>query len=387
MAEISREDIQAFKEMAGSFSKRSIAPILAHESPDGDLSKLPGILREAFDTGLLASPSPEAPGHETGIWGSHVLDAGPRLSLLLLEELAVACGGAAMNLHALGIASLLLQMAKDLPGKKEEPAAVALCENGFPPGPGTVMNPDAASPARIETIAKKDGDGYVLTGAKHFVWQGVGTGAYLVFARADKEWLAFLVPAKADGLKAEDVGFRMGLRACPLVHLNLDNVKADAPLEFERPMPEVVSEYLRLWWLGQVAIAAGIARGAVAAAWDYAEERFQGCTEIINHPGMGMLFSDSEARVLACQGLLDRAATQNGSPKNALRDAARAKLNGLYAALGAVTDSLQVFGGYGYMEDYRMEKRYRDVNTLKSAGGGPRDLRMIIAEIGREERS
>ena len=176
------------------------------------------------------------------------------------------------------------------------------------------------------------------------------------------------------------------LRACPLVHLCLEGVEAseNSRLEFSRPASDVVMEYLRLWWLGEVAVGAGMARQAVRRARDYAEERWQGCTEIINHPGMGMLLADSESRIMVCQSLVERAASETSSSPVSLAAAAKAKLMGMYAAAGAVTDSLQIFGGYGYMEDYRMEKLYRDVNTLKSVGGGPRDMRQIIAGLGRE---
>ena len=154
-AEISKEERAAFIEMAASFARRSIGPILEHESADGDLSRIPGILDQAFETGLLASPDPEAPGHQAGIWGTHTALHGPRLSLSLLEELAVACGGTAINLHALGLGSLIAGMAKNpppLPGR----IAVALNENGFPPWPGTIREPAGQNPARIETVASKD---------------------------------------------------------------------------------------------------------------------------------------------------------------------------------------------------------------------------------------
>lgn len=384
--EIGSNDLVAFREMAASFAKRSIGPILDHESPDGDLSRLSDILDEANRTGLMASPRPDAPGYETGIWGRHALDHGPQVSLMLLEELAVACGGVAMNIHALGISSLILGMAKKMPAELPDRTAVALCEGGFPPGADTILDPSRNAPARIETVAEKEGGGHKITGRKDFVYQAPDTDAYLVFARNADKWEAFVVPADSQNLKTEDIGFRMGIRACPVEHVVMDGVHVpeDARLEFSRPLPEVVMEYLRLWWLGEVALGAGIARQAVRRARDYAQERYQGGTEIINHPGVGMLLSDSEARIMVCQGLIDRATSETGSASRSLLAAAKAKLMGMYAAAGAVTDSLQVFGGYGYMEDYRMEKLYRDVNTLKCVGGGPRDMRMIIAGLGRE---
>src|SRR4030042_621250 len=93
--QLSREELAAFREMAASFAKKTIAPMLAHESPDGNLEMLPAILHQGQEAGLLASPRPEAAGRETGIWGSQTLTHGPAVSAMLLEELAVVCGGGA----------------------------------------------------------------------------------------------------------------------------------------------------------------------------------------------------------------------------------------------------------------------------------------------------
>ena len=385
MPEMNREERTAFREMAAGFARRSVGPLLRHESPDGELEKLGAVLAEAEATGLLASPDPEAPGHATGVWGRDTLEHGPRMSLSLLEELAVACAGVAMNLHAAGLGSLLLAGAPAPAGARR--VAVALSEGGFPPGARVIMDPGRMEPARIETAAAAKDGGYVLRGRKDFVHQALDTDAYIVFARMEEQWAAFLVRADAAGLRIEPAGQRQGLRACPVVDLILKDVSvpAEARLDFGRPAAEAVMEFMRLWSLGLVAIGAGTARGALAAARVYAHERYQGGAEIIHHSPMGALLAEAEAGIMVCEGLLERAVMERGRPGEALRLAAKARLMGMPAAALAVSNCLQVFGGYGYMEDYRMEKRYRDVNTLKSAGGGQRELRRLIAELGEED--
>jgi alkylation response protein AidB-like acyl-CoA dehydrogenase len=385
--EMTREDWAAFREMAASFAKRSVRPILEHESPDGDLDRVPAVMKEAFTTGLLASPDPEAPGFETGIWGRHALSAGPLLSLELLTELAHACAGVAMSIHAAGLASLVLGMAGNAPGRKISRPAVALSENGFVPGLGTIMDPSRSEPARIETTAEHKDGAWTLQGRKDFVYQAPDTDAFLVFAREGGEWRVFVVPVDHEGVKVEDAGHRLGLRACLLknVILNRARFPEDSLLKFARPASQVVMECLRLNWLGQAALAAGIGRSAEEAARQYASERFQGGAEIIAHPAVNMMMlAEARARTEACAAALTRAAQAEGPARSLLGAAAQAKLTGLGEAARAVTDSLQVFGGYGYMEDYRMEKRYRDVNTLKCAGGSPRELAMIIAQAAKE---
>ncbi|HUT52605.1 MAG TPA: acyl-CoA dehydrogenase [bacterium] len=385
-AEMTRDDWAAFQEMASGFAKRSIRPILEHESPDGDLDRVPAVLKEAHETGLLASPDPDAPGFETGVWGRHALSDGPLLSLRLLSELAHACGGVAMSIHAAGLAALVIGMAENAAGLKAGRAAVALSENGFPPGFGTILDPSRAEPARIETVAEHK-DGWTLRGRKDFVYLAPETDAFVVFAREGSEWRAFLVPASGEGVRVEDAGHRMGLRACGLKHVILNRARAgdDALLKFARPAPEAVMEYLRTWWLGMAAIGSGIAKSAEEAARGYAEERYQGTTEIIHHPAVNaLMLAQARARTESCAAVTERAALADGGARRSLLAAAQAKLTGLSDAAQAVTDSLQVFGGYGYMEDYRMEKRYRDVNTLKGAGGSARDLSLLIARIAEE---
>ncbi len=373
--------------MAASFAKRSIKPMLKEGSSDGDLSMISGILKEAMDTGLMTAPDKNSAGYEAGIWGVNTLTEGPEVSLMLLEELAAACAGIAMNVHSAGLGSLVLGMAENEIDNLPDKCAVALSEGGFPPGPGTMMDPSADAPAKIETMASEENGNYIINGAKHFVYHPKDAKAFIVFARTGNKWVVLMVPSDAEGIETGSAGHRMGLRACPLSDLIFNNVTvpSSARLEFNVPVCDVVMEYLRLWMLGTLAISAGVVRTAMSEAVTYACERYQGCTEIINHPIVNMsLLADTEARLRVCQALLQKASQKNGPVKKAVLDAAKAKLAGSIDAAKAVTDSLQVFGGYGYMEDYPMTKLYRDINTLKCAGGGPRDMRVIIAGLSRE---
>jgi len=377
----SQEDIKAFQEMAASFAAKSVQPLLGRDSPDGDLSCVRGVLAEARDNGLIASPDPESPGFETGVWGKFAVDMGPRVSLLLLEELAVACGGVAHIVHVWGLGSLVGNLALQRPEMPEE-TVVALFEGGFPFSAQVLRYPESRSPAEVRTVVERVKDEVILKGRKDFVYQPADTRAYIVFARDGNEWRAFLVDAETEGLKREDAGKVMGLRAASLVHLVFKDVKisGDRELQFGCPGYEPVLQYVRFYWLGVLAVAAGVARGALRMAEQYAHERYQCCTEIINHPAVGaLLLAEAESRINACRSLLDHASAGSGDSFQDLSVAAQAKLVGMDLASRAVTDSLQVFGGYGYMEDYGMEKRYRDINTLKSVGGGARDMKTVVA--------
>lgn len=384
---LGREELAAFRNLAASFAKKAVAPILVPESPDGDLSQIPALLRQGRETGLLASPRPEAAGRETGIWAGQTLTHGPLVSAMLLEELAVVCGGVAMCFHAQGLGTLPLLRAEKPPAAPE-PVAMAFSEGFGLPGLATLREPSREAPAAVLTAARATSRGYELSGEKTFIWSCGRPEAFVVFGRGpDEQWAGFLVPARAEGVSVEEVGARAGLRAAGLFHLRLDRVRLEPEylLRFSVPTAEVLLDQLRCNLLGLAAIAVGIARGALAAAKQYATERYQGGEMIIRHPAVQTLLAESDSRIAAGQAGWRRAGAAEGNAEARFREAVRAKLFILPAAAGAVTDCLQVFGGYGYMEDYRMEKRLRDVSVLKSAGGAPRELKALLAEMLQEE--
>ena len=145
----------------------------------------------------------------------------------------------------------------------------------------------------------------------------------------------------------------------------------------------VVNKALCINWLGISAIAAGIARGAVRAARDYASTRYQGGAMIEYLPAIQKLIALSEARMETAHAHLNQVASLSLESKGLLPRCAIAKLMVTDLSFHAVTDSLQVFGGYGYMEDYGMEKRLRDAAVLKSVSGSPNSLELFIF---RQER-
>ena len=386
------EDLRSFRDLAAKFASRTVAPMLEPEGPDGDLSAVAGILDEGETTGLLTVANPEALGYEHGIWGGAALTGGPTPSLILLEEIARVCGGVAMSFHAQGLGASPVHAALAARGlDAAEPEKIpgrlgaALLEPHGLPRLAVLLDPRRDAPERVHTVAEKDGSGYRLTGAKTFVPHPPAVSGYTVFARVRQEggWGCFLVPAGAERLRAETVEGAMGLRACGLRHLDFDDVSLEggARLDVEGEGRTFLFRQLQLHWLGLSAIAVGIARGGLAAARAYCTERYQGGGLIIDHPAVKLLLAEAETRIEAAGAVVAGAAsTAPLGSLEGLRRAAVAKLFVAGAAFGAVTDSLQTLGGYGYMEDYGMEKRLRDVSVIKSMAGAPDPLRLLIAE-------
>jgi alkylation response protein AidB-like acyl-CoA dehydrogenase len=382
------EEFRDFIDLAGSFSRKTILPMFEGDSPDGDLSRVETILRTAFETGLAASPDENMPGHEYGIWGVCPGGPGARLSVALLTVVAQACGGVAMSLHSQGLASSIVSSSGRRPVHPAKKVAAAIQDGYGFPGYRTLLDPAVDGPEAVQTIARSSCSGYAINGRKPFVYGMPGADAYVVFCRMEegsRGWGCFLVPASARGLQVNSITGRTGLRACGLSDLELRKVEVPAEARLDDgDALAMVKKAVCTHWLGLSAIAAGNARGALQAARRYASERYQGGTTIENHAAVQKLIALSEARIETAYALLLNAADSLQEGNDGLRQCAIAKHMATDLCFRAVTDSLQVLGGYGYMEDYRMEKRLRDAAVLKSAGGSANALELFIFEAGKE---
>jgi len=138
---------------------------------------------------------------------------------------------------------------------------------------------------------------------------------------------------------------------------------------------------LRRHWLGLAAIAVGNARGALDAARRYTAERYQGGGQIETHPAVRILLGDAASRVEACAAHVCGAGDMDTEDDRAVRRAAAVKLRATVDCCQAVTDCLQVLGGYGYMEEFRLEKRLRDALTLKTTAPRPDDARRLLSSV------
>lgn len=382
---ISAEDMDSYRDLARQYCKKSLQPLFEGEYSDGNLSLLPEKIETAFKIGLAASPEPSMPGNCYGIWGASVDEEGMKSSLHLLSIIAETCGGIAMSLHAQGVASNLVMQkgAEPVPA----PVRVGLClQEGFtPPHLGTILSPGRDEPARVMVTADKTADGYLIKGHKSFVYSMPDVDTYVVFARFGETWACFLVPSRSAGFSRNDAGVRTGLRACSLGHVDFRNVEVprDARIDDGNALALVARAFC-MNWAGMAAIAVGIARGAAAAARTYAAQRYQGGTQIEEHPAVKALIAGSEASIGAAESAVLSLSECSDFSLRTLGKAAAVKLAATELCARAVTDCLQTFGGYGYMEDFGMEKRLRDVTVLKSAAGSPLYLRQLIFDVEKE---
>ena len=385
--EMSSAEIEHFGDLARQFTKKQVEPMFEGEYPDGNPEFVPGIIDTAFVTGLASSPDKSSAGCEYGIFGCACDTAGLQSSSIILTSIASACGGIAMLLNTQGVASYIIQSGVPVDGLSPQRAGLCIQEGVSLPYFGAIRCPDQDLPARVVTEAVPSAGDYIINGQKSFVWSMPGVDTFVVFARVASDWGCFLVSSNSSGLSKTDAGWRTGLRSCDLWHLEFNNVKVPVRHRIDNGNAKgLLARAMFLNWLGMSAIAVGIAKGAIATAKDYTSQRYQGGTIIENHPAIKNLIGDSEARIAVSSAAVKSISHPVAAFDRAFTIAAMTKLMVMELCAKAVTDCLQTMGGYGYMEDFKIEKRLRDVATLKSAGGSPSYLKQIIFDIDREER-
>ena len=304
---------------------------------------------------------------------------------LAVEELSKACGGISLcyAASALGTIPIILfgsdeQKKKYLPrlASGEIIAAFGLTE----PNAGS----DAAG---IKTTARADGDSYVINGTKQWITNGGEASIYTVIALTDptrgvRGTSAILVEKGTPGFEFGKKENKMGIRASATRELVFQdcrvpksNVLAKEGMGFL-----VAMRTLDQSRPGVAAQAVGIAQGALDKAIEYSRERKQFGKSISSFQGMQFLLADMATQVEAARALTYAAARAiDGGEKDVSRMSAMAKVFASDTAMKVTTDAVQVFGGYGYMKEYPVEKMMRDAKITQIYEGTNQIQREVIA--------
>jgi butyryl-CoA dehydrogenase len=304
---------------------------------------------------------------------------------LATEEFSRACGGIAVcyAASALGTFPIVLfgndeQKKKYLPdlAKGKKVAAFGITE------------PEAGSDASaITTTARKEGTHYVLNGLKHFITNGGDAETYVVIAMTDKTkgargGSAFIVEKGTPGFtfgKKED---KFGIRASSTRELIFNECKIPKEnLLAKEGMGFIVTmKTFDMSRPGVAAQALGIAQGALELSVKYAKERHQFGKAISSFQGIQWMLADMATEIEAARGLVYAAARMvDAGIKDVAKESAMAKMFASDVAMKVTVDALQIFGGYGYMKDYPIEKYVRDAKITQIYEGTNQIQRSIIA--------
>ena len=303
-----------------------------------------------------------------------------------IEQIARACVTSSLILSVQALASIPLLLA----GTDEQKARfLPNLASGATLAAFALTEPEAGSDAAaLRTRAIREGDGYHLSGTKRFITNGSVAGLITVFAVTDsdaprhKRMSAFAVEVPSDGFKVARLEHKLGIRGSPTAELNFDGVLV--------PEANRIGDEGRGWELamatldrsrpGIAAQAVGIAQGALEFATQYAKERKQFGQRIGEFQMVQALLADMDARTEAARQLMYKACTEiEARAPDSSRWAAIAKLIGGDTAMAVTTDAVQVLGGYGYTEDYPVERMMRDAKITQLYEGTQQIQRLVIA--------
>ncbi len=241
-----------------------------------------------------------------------------------------------------------------------------------------------SDPAAMRTTARRDGDDYVIDGAKAWVTHGGRADFYKVMARTSDERngiSCFLVPADAEGLSADPPERKMGLTGSATATMRFDHVRvgADRRLGDEGDGLKIALAGLDAGRLGIAAVATGLAQGALDDAVVYAQERETFGKRIIDHQGLGFVLADMAAAVESARTTYLSAARLRDQGLPFGTQASIAKMVATDNAMKVTTDAVQVLGGYGYTRDFPVERYMREAKVMQIFEGTNQIQRLVIS--------
>jgi acyl-CoA dehydrogenase len=373
MVDFSLTDEQKnLRELAHDFAAKEIRPVAWELDRDGAWPQ--AIIDKAHDVGLMNTHLPE----EYGGAGLNYLDG-----CIIEEELSWGCSGVQTSLGANGLASAPVMLGGSEEVKREfaeelvaEPKLASFC----------LTEPDAGSDVSgMRTRAVRKGDTYLLNGSKCFITNGSYADWFVVYAKTDPEAghrgiSAFLV-RRDDTVIVDKKEDKMGQRASNTATITFNDTEVGARylLGEENKGFKLAMMVLDRTRPGVAAMATGIARAAFEFATTYSKERVQFGVPIAMHQAIQFMIADMATKVH-----LSRLATWNSAvlldqgKRNTL-ESSHAKRFAADSAMEVATDAVQVYGGYGFIKDYPVEKLMRDAKIMQLYEGTSQIQRLVIA--------
>ncbi len=368
------ETQEQIRDAARAFAQDRLAPGAAqrdaeHAFPRAELSEL-------GDLGFLGMLVPEEFG------GS---DTGAVAYALVLEEVAAGDGACStiLSVHSSVGCAPILRFGND----EQKQRFLPKMASGEWIGGFALTEPHAGSDASaLKTRARRDGEDYIIDGAKQFITSGKNGDVIIVFAVTDpdagkKGISAFIVPTDTPGYEVLSVEHKLGQHSsdtCALV-FNGMRVPAENRLGAEGEGYKIALANLEGGRIGIAAQSVGMARAAYDAALAYARERITFGKPIIEHQAVAFRLADMATKIEAARHMVLHAAALREAGKPCLTEASMAKLFASEMAEAVCSAAIQIHGGYGYLADYPVERIYRDVRVCQIYEGTSDVQRIVIA--------
>lgn len=359
-----------------TFARDVIAPRAAEIDETDEFPR--DIVKQMGELGILGIPIPEE-------WGGVGADFVSYISAIEEVSYASAALGVILAVHTSVGTFPILYFGTEEQKKKYLPqlatgkwlGAFALTE----PGAGS----DAGS---LQTKAIRDGDSYILNGSKVFITNGGEADVYCVFASTDIHRgthgiTAFLVEKDTPGFIVGKKERKMGLHGSSTCQLVFEDARIPISqcLGGEGNGFTIAMSLLDSGRIGIAAQALGIARAAFDSARDYTKTRKQFGQEIGQFQGIQFMLSDMATRIQAANWLVYHAAYRRAQNAHCAKEASMAKLFASDTAMQVATDAVQLFGGYGYMHEYQVERFMRDAKVTQIYEGSNQIQRIVISRF------
>src|SRR4051794_29535789 len=361
------------RELAHSFAEKEIRPVAWEYDKEGTWPQ--EIVDKAWEVGLMNTHIPEEYG-------------GPGLDYLtgclIEEELGWGCSGIGTSLMCNGLATapVLIGASEDV--KKEYlsrliegPKLASFC----------LTEPDAGSDVSgMKTTAVKQGDKYVINGSKCFITNGGYADWYTVYAKTDREAghkgiSAFVVDRALDGVTVDKKEDKLGQRASNTATISFNDVEIpeDNLIGEENKGFKLAMMTLDRTRPGVASMAVGIAQAAFEFARDYSKERIQFGVPIAMHQAIQFMIADMATKIEAARLLVWKSgALLDAGERNTLASS-HAKRFAADSAMEITVDAVQVYGGYGFIKEYPVEKLMRDAKIMQLYEGTSQIQRLVIA--------
>jgi len=368
------EEQRMIRDAARQFATEVLAPNAGQWDKDGAIPD--AVVRQLGELGLLGMIVPAELG---GTFSDYTAYA------LAMEEVAAGCASCAtmMSVHnSVGCGPILAygtdaQKAEWLPKLASGEIIGAFC----------LTEPQAGSEANNLRVRALEKDGkWVISGSKQFVTNGKRAGVAIVFAVTDPDQgkrgiSAFIVPTNTPGFNVGAPEHKLGIRASDTCPITFDDCAIPAAnlLGKRGEGLKIALSNLEGGRIGIAAQALGIGRAAFEAALAYARERTQFGKKLVEHQSIGNMLADMHTRINAARLLIHHAARMRTEGLPCLSEASQAKLFASELAEEVCSKAIQVHGGYGYLEDYPVERHYRDARITQIYEGTSEIQRLLIA--------
>jgi hypothetical protein len=316
-------------------------------------------------------------------WGGS--DTGYLAYAMALEEIAAGDGACStiMSVHNSVGCVPILRFGND----QQKSDFLTPLARGEQIGAFALTEPQAGSDASsLRTRARRDGDHYVLNGAKQFITSGKHAGTVIVFAVTDPDAgkrgiSAFIVPTDSPGYQVVRVEDKLGQHASDTCQIAFEDLRVPVAnrLGEEGEGYRIALANLEGARIGIAAQAVGMARAAFEAARDYARDRETFGKPIIEHQAVAFRLADMATQIAVARQMVHHAAALREVGRPALVEASMAKLFASEMAEKVCSAAIQTLGGYGYLADFPVERIYRDVRVCQIYEGTSDIQRLVIA--------